>query len=490
MNPNSSMRMKKEKTSARLALLSGFGLALSMPFLAGAMPQDSTAYYQIGGWDIPANLGTNKAFYLVGLGSVTQTSIFSFNATVYSNGSPINVDPLIRPSGSKSTNYRDRGGAEYIENGLLMRLTPQWMWDAGGGHSSGNPGRGLFHKSEYSGLTSPRGWVKVAYNPGAVSAANLSQPFAVRTSVIPIGNFPVGTRYLDGISTRIPLAEMGINPNRVLFLQAIQMGDDGTNVKPYNQPPIGVGGSGVAFSIRGTEFAFDINNGFGHSGYNPAVNRGYINVDHIAAQCGDGAGPLNVATNIGGGQVTAYTWNGNAYASTSTYQGCHGHLNGTYVIENTGDDIWGSSDKLRFAHKGYSGNRNFICRVDQLENTNAWARAGIMIRTGTGAGDPNVGVFVTPGNGISFQYRNALNGTTSPLGSVTGVKAPIWLRLEYKVENNVGVTRAYRSTDGVNWGTQIGSLTKTFSGTYQAGLAAAGRSTVPNTSVYSNLRNF
>lgn len=456
---------------------------------AQAMPQDSTAYYRIA-WSISG--GSSKNVNLVGLGAATATSIFSFNTTVFSNGSPVRVDPLIRPSGHFTTNYRDRGGAEYVSSSLQLTLTPNWMWGGPRDHGTGTPGQGLFRTQNYSGTTSPRGWIKVDYNPGSVSAANLSQPFAVRTSVIPIGNHPEQWLYDQkhgglGYSpaTRIPLAEMGISFNRVLFLQAMHMNDGGDILRTFNQAPMSSGGVGSAFSVQGTDFVFDINGGPTHSGSDFNVNRGYINVDHIAAECGDGLGTLNTATNVGGRQVTAHTWNGTDYASVSNYQGCHGHSNGTYVIENTGDDIWNNSDRFRFAHKGYNGNRNFICRVDQLENTGSWARSGIMIRTGTGVGDVNAAVFVTPGNGIVFQYRGTANQGTSQVASVSGIRAPIWLRLEY----NGGTTRAYRSTNGTSW-TQIGNgYTKTFSN-YQAGLAAAGRSSVPNTSVYSNLQNF
>jgi hypothetical protein len=292
------------------------------------------------------------------------------------------------------------------------------------------------------------------------------------------------------------MQNLPIQPNRVLHHQTLYQSFLGTGtVVSYNSTG-SHGGCGTcgATTISGHDQA--INYGLNKSGGTDDVvdrNRGFTLIQVLAAQCDEDAGGFT-GINVGPRTVQAYV---NQAATLTSYGGCHGHYNGTYVIESTGDNIWkdvtsqGTTyDRFRFAYKGYNdnggvANRDFICRVDQLENTNSWARAGIMLRTGIGSGDIGIGIFVTPGNGIISQYRSSLNGSYSST-AVSNVKAPVWLRLQY----SNGVTRTYRSSDGVNWGTPIATYTRTFSGTYQAGLAAAARSTAPNTSVYSNLKGF
>ena len=70
-----------------------------------------------------------------------------------------------------------------------------------------------------------------------------------------------------------------------------------------------------------------------------------------------------------------------------------------------GSDIWGTSDQFRFAYKQLSGDGSIVIRVDGVDNSDGWAKAGLMIRQNTNANAINAGIFVTPANGVSFQYR-------------------------------------------------------------------------------------
>lgn len=108
-----------------------------------------------------------------------------------------------------------------------------------------------------------------------------------------------------------------------------------------------------------------------------------------------------------------------------------------------------------------------------------------MIRSSNGPQDRHVAVFVTPGNGLVFQSRTGPNAVPAMIGTVAGVKAPIWLRMEY----TNGQSRAYYSSNGAGWA-QIPNVANNSFANYQVGLAAASRSAYPNTSVYSNLSGF
>lgn len=140
---------------------------------------------------------------------------------------------------------------------------------------------------------------------------------------------------------------------------------------------------------------------------------------------------------------------------------------GTYVVYGGGADVWGTADEFRFVRQAANGDCDIRARVTGQANTNGYAKAGVMLRDGIGAGAAHASIFVTPANGFAFQYR-AANG-----GSSTNLNGPA---LNPGINNWVRLTRAgslitsYVSADGVSW-TSVGSTTIPMAATIQAGLA-------------------
>ena len=119
---------------------------------------------------------------------------------------------------------------------------------------------------------------------------------------------------------------------------------------------------------------------------------------------------------------------------------------GSILMGAGGADIWGTSDQFRFAYKQLSGDGSITVRVDSLVRSDGWAKAGVMIRQNTNATAMNAGIFVTPDNGISFQYRTTA-GSDSANAAVTGLAAPYWVKL-IRTGN---VFTAQYSADGATW---------------------------------------
>jgi hypothetical protein len=120
---------------------------------------------------------------------------------------------------------------------------------------------------------------------------------------------------------------------------------------------------------------------------------------------------------------------------------------GTYTIISTGTDIWAAKDEFHFAFKEVDGAVKIIAKVDSLENSNEFAKAGVMIRDTLDADSRYVGVFITPENGVRFQYRSDVGGITDR-EFVEEITAPQWVRLE---RTSGGLIRAYYSPDGNTW---------------------------------------
>jgi hypothetical protein len=75
-----------------------------------------------------------------------------------------------------------------------------------------------------------------------------------------------------------------------------------------------------------------------------------------------------------------------------------------------------------------------------------------MFRDSTAANGAYAYAVVTPGNGAYFQWRASDGASAQSSNSVSGLKAPIWLRM---VRSGSSFS-AYYSTNGSSW-TQIGS---------------------------------
>ena len=120
---------------------------------------------------------------------------------------------------------------------------------------------------------------------------------------------------------------------------------------------------------------------------------------------------------------------------------------GTYTMTGSGADIWDNADQFHFAFKEVTGTANIIAKVESVENTQEFAKAGVMIRDSLDAESANIAVLITPENGVRFQYRDTTDGVTDRQ-FVEGITAPQWVRLE---RTSGGLVRAYYSADGNTW---------------------------------------
>jgi hypothetical protein len=109
----------------------------------------------------------------------------------------------------------------------------------------------------------------------------------------------------------------------------------------------------------------------------------------------------------------------------------------TYTVTGGGADIWSTSDHFNFASKsianpGTGGGIVFAAvaggsLIDTDNSTpNPWAKAGVMWRDGTAANAKYAAVFMTPGNGIVFQWRSTTGGTTGLSSVSVGPNVYFW----------------------------------------------------------------
>ncbi|MFO1497163.1 MAG: InlB B-repeat-containing protein [Verrucomicrobiota bacterium] len=146
-------------------------------------------------------------------------------------------------------------------------------------------------------------------------------------------------------------------------------------------------------------------------------------------------------------------------AGTASYDGS------TFTVVGSGADIWNNADEFRYVYQTATGDCSIIARVKSVQNTDPWAKAGIMIRDSLNANAKHAAVFVTPGNGVAFQSRNSSGGSSANTNT-TGLSAPYWIKL---VRSGSTFT-AYRSSNGTSW-TNMGSQSISMGSSVSIGLA-------------------
>ena len=127
---------------------------------------------------------------------------------------------------------------------------------------------------------------------------------------------------------------------------------------------------------------------------------------------------------------------------------------GTYTMTGSGTDIWdiGPSggpyhDEFHFAYKMLTGAGSIVARVQSVQETNVWAKAGVMIRESLEPGSVHATMVVTPASGISFQRRTATDDISYHT-TTADIVAPYWVKIERDLAGNF---TASSSTNGTTW---------------------------------------
>jgi hypothetical protein len=124
---------------------------------------------------------------------------------------------------------------------------------------------------------------------------------------------------------------------------------------------------------------------------------------------------------------------------------------GTFTMTGSGADIWTvddvEADEFHFAYKTLAGSGTIIAKVQSVENTNDWAKAGVMIRESLNPNSAHAMMVVTPAQGVSFQRRPGTDAASADT-TTADIVAPQWVKIERDMAGNF--TGSY-SADGTTW---------------------------------------
>jgi hypothetical protein len=117
-------------------------------------------------------------------------------------------------------------------------------------------------------------------------------------------------------------------------------------------------------------------------------------------------------------------------------------------MTDSGTDIWYQSDEFHYAYKILAGAGSIAAKVQSIDNTNDWAKAGVMIRETLDPDSAHAYMVVTPVAGASFQRRPSTGADSTSDNSDGPEAAPYWVKIDRTIS---GTFTAYSSTNGTSW---------------------------------------
>jgi hypothetical protein len=155
---------------------------------------------------------------------------------------------------------------------------------------------------------------------------------------------------------------------------------------------------------------------------------------------------------------------------------------GAFTVIGSGKDIADGVDEFRYVYQLASGDCSMVARVVSVQNTEAGAKAGVMIRETLNDNAKHASTFITPSKGAAFTYRTSTGGSTGN-ATYSGYTAPYWV----KAVRTGNTFTSYISPNSTNW-FLLGSKSITMGTNVYIGLGVSSRNDgVLCTSVIDNV---
>ncbi|UQA95860.1 alpha-N-acetylglucosaminidase [Streptomyces halobius] len=153
--------------------------------------------------------------------------------------------------------------------------------------------------------------------------------------------------------------------------------------------------------------------------------------------------------------------------TVTTNEAVFGQLDGRFAISGAGADLWRATAEFGavFRAGALAVGGSMTAEVTGLDATGPWARAGLIVRNRLASPAPDssdalgfLNLSVTPGNGVVLSYDSDGDGALDAYERLTGVTAPVLLRLTRGPDRRSGsgtgsgtYTGACSTDDGATW---------------------------------------
>ncbi len=148
---------------------------------------------------------------------------------------------------------------------------------------------------------------------------------------------------------------------------------------------------------------------------------------------------------------------------------------GQWVVRGAGSDIWDDQQEFHYFHHPIDGEAEVSARVESVEVTDAWAKAGLLIRESLALDSKYAFMAITPKVGAAFQFRATERGTSGP-SAYSSARPPAWIKLTRSLKaHRLLIKRAFNGAtfakgDAIdvigilNWSDPLPTLSQAFCG--------------------------
>jgi hypothetical protein len=196
---------------------------------------------------------------------------------------------------------------------------------------------------------------------------------------------------------------------------------------------------------------------------------------------------VSVSASTSGGGSLPVSWSHGDVGSVGA-AGNASQTGGTFTVSGSGADIWGTADAFHYAYTPMSGDGAIDARVVSMDNTNQFAKSGVMVRDSLNPGSPHVILDVKPNGEVEFMTR-ATEGTSTSFIAGAQKSFPVSLKLQRRFSSpssSTVVAFVLDNTTGV-W-QELGAAQLSLGSGASAGLAVTSHNnSMLNTGVFDTV---
>ena len=101
-----------------------------------------------------------------------------------------------------------------------------------------------------------------------------------------------------------------------------------------------------------------------------------------------------------------------------------------YILKGSGRDIWNDASAFQYMYQFVEGDCEMIAKVESMEGSNEWVKAGIIIRENLSPGSKSSFVVLSTQNGATVHQRLAQNERMEGADKHPEAVAPYWVKLK------------------------------------------------------------
>jgi DNA-directed RNA polymerase subunit RPC12/RpoP len=110
--------------------------------------------------------------------------------------------------------------------------------------------------------------------------------------------------------------------------------------------------------------------------------------------------------------------------------GSFSQANGVLTLNGSGADVWRRADAFQYVFQALNGDGAATAHVLNVQNTDVWAKGGVMIRETTNASSKFAAACIRPDGQAQFIWRDTTGGEAASSALAGGMGFPKWVMIK------------------------------------------------------------